>query len=50
MGRYYVYQLQGFQNCPIFYNKYTGEISMHHAGLPGVYVEKGFMNISWLYQ
>ena len=50
MGRYYVYQLYGFKNYPIFFNKYTGELFSRHAGLPGIFVVEGFMNIGWMYQ
>ncbi len=26
LGRYYIYQLEGFEDFPIFFNRYTGEI------------------------
>lgn len=50
IGRYYVYELEGFEDMPIFFNKYTGEVYSNKPGLPFVNIEKGFPNIGWLYQ
>jgi hypothetical protein len=50
IGRYYVYRLKEFSGFKILYNSYTGEIYSQHYGLPFLNIDKGFINISWLYQ
>lgn len=50
MGRYYMYQLNGFEEFPLMVNKYTGEVFSCKPGLPFVSISKGFPNIGWLYQ
>ncbi len=54
VGRYYVYGLEDFHAMKmylnIYCNKYTGEIFAEKAGLPFVNVDKGFINVSWMYQ
>lgn len=50
IGRYYVYELEGYETLPIFFNKYTGEVYSNKPGLPFVNISKGFINISWLFQ
>lgn len=48
--RYYVYRLNAFSRYNIFFNKYTGEIYSETAALPFLFIAKGFINISWMYQ
>lgn len=50
LGRFYVYQLEGFEGLPIFVNRYTGEVYSMKPGLPFVNMSQGFPNLSWLYQ
>ena len=50
MGRYYMYNLSGFEGLPLMINKYTGEMFSGKPGLPFVNISKGFPNIGWLYQ
>ncbi|MDR1644035.1 MAG: copper amine oxidase N-terminal domain-containing protein [Clostridiales bacterium] len=50
IGRYFVYRLKGFEGYQVLYNSFTGEIYSDHAGLPTFNIDKGFVNISWLYQ
>lgn len=50
LGRYYVYELEGFEFLPIFFNRYTGEIYGAQPGLPIVSIKNYFPNISWLLQ
>ena len=49
-GRYYVYQLEGFKDYPIFFNKYTGEMFGESVGLPFIFWAKGFPRLSFMYQ
>ncbi|MEA4988133.1 MAG: copper amine oxidase N-terminal domain-containing protein [Anaerovorax sp.] len=49
-GRYYIYRLAAFPGFNIFFNKYTGEIYSECASLPFFDIDKGFINISWIYQ
>lgn len=50
VGRYYIYVLEGFEEYPIWFNKYTGEIFSEQAGLPFTRINRGFINIPWIYQ
>ncbi|MCI1931153.1 MAG: copper amine oxidase N-terminal domain-containing protein [Clostridia bacterium] len=50
IGRLYVYELKGYEKLPIFFNKYTGEVYSNMSALPFVCIDKGFANLSWLYQ
>ena len=50
IGRYYIYELDGFNGYPILFNKYTGEIYGNNTGRPPVFISKGFPNISFMYQ
>ncbi|MCI1960176.1 MAG: hypothetical protein LKJ25_11210 [Clostridia bacterium] len=50
IGRFYVYELEGYEKLPIFFNKYTGEVYSNMSALPFVCIDKGFANLSWLYQ
>ncbi len=49
-GRYYVYQLKEFSQFDIYLNRYTGEIYSKKASICLLNIEKGFVNISWMYQ
>lgn len=49
LGRYSVYELEGFESLPIFFNRYTGEIYGVQPGLPIVSISNHFPNISWLF-
>lgn len=46
LGRYYIYQLKGFEELPIFFNKYTGDVygSNPYTGL--ISITEGFSDIS----
>lgn len=48
LDRYYVFELEGYESLPIFFNKYTGKIFSHKAGLPFILIDEGFININWL--
>lgn len=48
LGRFYVYELKGFENFPIYFNEYTGEIYSESAGLAFVGLHKGFINIGFM--
>ena len=50
IGRYYVYTLEKFEEHPVFFNKYTGEIFGESTGLPFVFWNTGFPRISFMYQ
>ena len=50
IGRYYTYCLEGFEEYPIFFNKYTGEMYSESVGLPFVFWIKGFPHLAFLYQ
>lgn len=48
LGRFYVYELKGFENFPIYFNEYTGEIYSETARLPFVGLDKHFINIGFM--
>ena len=48
LGRFYVYELKGFENFPIYFNEYTGEIYSESAGLAFAGLHKGFINIGFM--
>ena len=48
LDRYYVFELEGYESLPIFFNKYTGKVFSHKAGLPFILIDGGFININWL--
>lgn len=48
LGRFYVYELKEFENFPIYFNEYTGEIYSEAVGLPFVGLNKHFINIGFL--
>ncbi|MDR1540943.1 MAG: copper amine oxidase N-terminal domain-containing protein [Clostridiales bacterium] len=50
LGRYYIYQLEGFEEFQIYFNTFTGAIYSQKAALPFFYIDEGFINIGWLYQ
>ncbi len=48
LGRFYVYELKEFENFPIYFNEYTGEIYSEAVGLPLVGLDKHFINIGFM--
>lgn len=48
LGRFYVYELKEFENFPIYFNEYTGEIYSEAVGLPLVGLYKHFINIGFM--
>lgn len=48
LGRFYVYALKEFENFPIYFNEYTGEIYSETTGLPFVGLDKHFINIGFM--
>lgn len=48
LARFYVYELKGFENFPIYFNEYTGEIYSESAGLAFAGLHKGFINIGFM--
>ena len=50
IGRYLVYQLEGFAEYPIFFNKYDGEMYSESVGLPFIFWMKGFPHLTFIYQ
>lgn len=48
LGRFYVYELKEFENFPIYFNEYTGEIYSKAVGLPLVGLDKHFINIGFM--
>lgn len=49
LGRYYVYKLKGFEELPIFFNKYTGEVFSCMAGTPFLWIDNEFPNLNYIY-
>ena len=48
LGRFYIYELKEFENFPIYFNEYTGEIYSESAGLAFAGLHKGFINIGFM--
>lgn len=48
LGRFYVYELKGFENFPIYFNEFTGEIYSQMVGLSFVGLDKDFINIGFM--
>lgn len=48
LDRFYVYELKEFENFPIYFNEYTGEIYSEAVGLPLVGLDKHFINIGFM--
>lgn len=49
LGRYYVYRLEGFEELPIFFNKYTGVVYGENPWTPMMSIAYGFPDLSKLY-
>ncbi len=46
LGRYYVYVVEGLEDQPIYFNKYTGEVFSSPTGsIPYFMIIEGFLNI-----
>lgn len=50
LGRYTIYELEGFESLPIFFNQYTGELYGVQPWDPMLTIDKSFPDISKLYQ
>ena len=49
LGRYYIYELKGFEGLPIFMNQYTGEIYSENPWTPIVSIEPQFPDLCKLF-
>ena len=49
LGRYYVYRLEGFEEFPIFFNKYTGAVYGENPWTQMMTIAYGFPDLSKLY-
>lgn len=48
LGRYYVYRLEGFEEFPIFFNKYTGAVYGENPWTQMMTIAYGFPDLSKL--
>lgn len=50
LGRYDIYELEGFETLPVFFNRYTGEIYGVQPWDPMLSINRSFPDISKIYQ